>query len=893
MPTNNYHHIKLKFLFVGAGVLLVLAGLFYWHGVSEYRLVELSNVDHKEALASWSESIYAEFITGGLLTLPVAILFFLFLRQIKKLDNANQNLISQQQQELQLKAEMIDSVSDAILLLDESGRLIQFSNALCSMTGRSRQDLESCRIQDFMSAEKAELVEGCIQQALKDGEALFESEYLHASGRRIPLEGRVRSVEIGQQRFVLGVFRDTADQKNLEHKLKKVASEWRDTFDSVEDAVWLLDMNHRIIRANKANIAIFGKSPKDMIGLSCCEVAHNRFTPNHICPIERMMETRKHASMLMHITNRWFEVSVDPVFSANGEIVNAVHIVKDITALKKAELRERVRAEILERIAGDETLPQLLSFIALAIEKECPEALCSILLLDEEGKRLITGAAPSLPDDYNSAVDRTRIGEGIGSCGTAAFRGERVVVDDISTHSFWKGFVPAHEAGLRSCWSEPVFSSNGQLLGTFAVYHRTPATPSEEEILRIQQAAVFAGIAIERNRNGVERDELEQQLSQSQKMEAIGHLAGGVAHDFNNLLTPIIIYADMLKRALPDDEKLRAKVDGIIKASGKAKELSQQLLSFGRRQVMQMQTVDLNEVISSFNSIMHRTLRECIDIKLQLSHQSSIVLADRIKIEQVILNLAINAQDAIADTGLITIETGQVMIDDEYARLHPGMNTGNFVLLSFTDNGCGMSDETMRHIFEPFYTTKQVGHGTGLGLANVYGIVKQHNGYIAVQSKPGNGTTFRVYLPLSGDAQIISVQHRQETVADHAGSEVVLLVEDNEMVREMTTELLLGLGYRVYVEGHPEQALDLVRRIPEKIDLLITDVVMPGMNGQQLYERLIVERPDLDKVLYMSGYTNNIIVENGVLEEGIHFLQKPFTVDALMEKVTGLLHPPG
>jgi hypothetical protein len=515
------------------------------------------------------------------------------------------------------------------------------------------------------------------------------------------------------------------------------------------------------------------------------------------------------------------------------------------------------------------------------------------MLADDDGKRLITGAAPSLPDIYNSAVNRTKIGEGIGSCGTAAFRRERVVVEDINSHPFWSGFVPAQEAGLRSCWSDPVFSATGQLLGTFAIYHRKPGAPSEEEVLLIQQAAAFTGIAIERNRAGIERNVLEQQLNQSQKMEAIGHLAGGVAHDFNNLLTPIMIYAEMLKRALPDNEKLLAKVDGIIKASGKAKDLSQQLLSFGRKQVMELQVVDLNDVISSFMSIMRRTLRESIDINLQLSSQPAIVLADSSKLEQVLLNLAINAQDAIVDNGRINIETGQVLIDDEYAKLHTGMQTGRFILLSFTDNGCGMSDETMRHIFEPFYTTKQVGHGTGLGLANVYGIVKQHNGYIAVQSRVGNGTTFKIYLPFCADAPGTILSDSPSAQVDNGGGEVILLVEDNEMVREMTADLLIGLGYRVYVEGHPEQALELAARIPEKIDLLITDVVMPGMNGRQLFERLNVERPDMEKVLYMSGYTNNVFVEHGELEDGIRILQKPFTVDALTERVNALLHPPG
>jgi len=687
-----------------------------------------------------------------------------------------------------------------------------------------------------------------------------------------------------------------AQQEELAVKTDRIMAavkEWQGTFDAVEDAIWVLDMDRKIIRANKATQDVFHKTALKVIGLRCCEAVHEDQKPHPACPFGRMLATKKRASMQMCIANRWFEVSVDPVFSEDGAIVNAVHIVKDINEHKKAEIREHARSEILERIGSGKPLPELLSFIALSIEKELPGSLCSILLVDDNGLRLLTGAAPSLPDSYNMAVNRTKINEGAGSCGTAAFRKERVIVEDLAGHPFWKGFMPAQEAGLRSCWSEPVISASGHLLGTFAVYHRHPATPGEEEIRLIEQASTFAGIAIERSRNEAERNELEQRLSQSQKMEAVGHLAGGVAHDFNNLLTPIIIYADILKRALPDNEKLLPKIEGIINASHKARDLTQQLLSFGRKQVMQMQVIDLNEVISSFYSIMRRTLRESIDIKLQLSSQAAIIRADRSKLDQVILNLAINAQDAISETGQIVIETGQVMIDDEYARLYPGMRTGIYILLAFKDSGCGMNDETLRHIFEPFFTTKQVGHGTGLGLANVYGIVKQHNGYISAVSKVGSGTTFKIYFPLVNEqvsGASVAVAH---SVSDHGGTETILLVEDNEMVRVMTAELLVGLGYKVYIGEHPEHAMEIVRQIPEKIDLLITDVVMPGMNGQQLFERINAERSDIDKVLYMSGYTNNVIVTDGTLEEGIHFLQKPFTVDGLMAKVKGLLHPSG
>lgn len=676
----------------------------------------------------------------------------------------------------------------------------------------------------------------------------------------------------------------------LGEQLKSSAMEWQHMFDSVEDSVWLLDMNRTILRGNRASQNIFGRSLKEVVGLHCCEATYGKIVPRNDCPFEVMEKTGKRSLAQFELNSTWYEVSVDPVFDAQNRIVNAIYMVKNINALKKAEQRELLRSGILELIAGSEPLAQQLTFIVLSIEKESPGIICSVLMASDDGQCLLNGVAPSLPDFYNRATDRIKIGEGIGSCGTAAYRRERVIVEDIDNHPFWKGFAAAREAGLRSCWSEPIISSSGLLLGTFAIYHRTPATPAMDEIALIQQASVFAGIAIERSRGEAERVELEHLLSQSQKMEAIGHLSGGIAHDFNNLLTPILIYSDMLKRSLPDNEKMRSQLDGIIKASGKARDLTQQLLSFGRKQVMHMQVVDLNTTIRSFHSIVRRTLRENINLTLQLAGQPVVVRADSSKMEQVLLNLLLNAQDAITDNGTISIETGHVLIDDEFARRHPGMNAGRFALLACADSGCGMSGETVAQIFQPFFTTKDTGQGTGLGLANVYGIVKQHNGYIAAVSTLGYGTTIKVYIPVCDENPDGTAPEKETASLDYSGSAVILLVEDNDMVRVMTSDLLEGFGYTVYSSGHPQLALELLKEIPEKVDLVITDVVMPGMNGQQLFERIAAEYPEIDKVLYMSGYTNNVIVVDGELVDGAHFLQKPFTVDALMDKVKELLH---
>jgi len=863
--------------------------LMSYSALSRFPVVAIVSLGMEDVLVTWRQSLYKH---GGIVLLlmgGVGLLSRLFLRQFTRLEQANAQLESQAG-ELQIANISIEKVLDPVYWMTEDARIWKVNAAACAALGYERDELVGMTIPDIDPLMTPELWTGHWRDLQQKGSVKLETQHRLKSGSVIDVEVVANLVACGGQQFNCAIVRDITERKEADRRLAAVAREWQNTFDSVEDAVWLLDMDRQIIRANVATWAIFGKTVPEVVGVRCCDIVHDDKMPHEACPFERMLDSGKRATMQLRLGSRWYEVTLDPVFDEAGRICNAVHVVKDITELKKAEEREHIRSEILERIARGERLSLLLAFIATAIEKERPGALCSILLVSSDHKRLLTGAAPSLPEAFNMAVNRTRIGEGIGSCGTAAFRRERVVVEDIATHPFWKGFTPAEEAGLRSCWSEPIVSSGGKLLGTFAIYHREPASPGEEEIRLIEQASAFAGIAIERSRNEAERRELEEQLHQSQKMEAIGYLAGGMAHDFNNLLTPIIVCADLLKGALPkDDDKARLKLETIAKASHKARDLTLQLLSFGRKQIMHLQPTDLNEIVTSFHTMLRRTLRENIEITLRLSPQAPPVNADRQKIEQILLNLAINAQDAIESHGTIAIETGLVLVDDEFARRHPDMQPGNHVLLTFRDSGCGMDEKTVSRIFEPFFTTKQPGHGTGLGLANVYGIVSQHNGHIEVQSTPGKGTAFLIYFPITQQEAVSSESANQRDTGDHRGSETILLAEDNDMVRSMAIELLEALGYVVYGAAHPQDAVELARKLPDRIDLLITDVVMPGMNGQELYEALKAERPDMGPVLYMSGYTNNLTVDGALLEENDNFLPKPFTVEIFMAKVKELL----
>jgi signal transduction histidine kinase/ActR/RegA family two-component response regulator len=572
------------------------------------------------------------------------------------------------------------------------------------------------------------------------------------------------------------------------------------------------------------------------------------------------------------------------------------HLLLSQTTISDQQQQLKTRLNLLEHIATGAELSTILDQVVLMVEAECPGALCSILLADEAGERLRHGSAPSLPDFYNKAVDGLPIGPRVGSCGTAAYSRKRVVVEKIEGHPYWKGFTLAGEAGLKSCWSEPIISSAQELLGTFAIYHKEEKSPDDKALHLIESAAHLAAIAIGRVRQEEARQKLESKLLHMQKIEAIGQLAGGVAHDFNNLLTPIIAYADMLCHSLRHDENDRRKAENILSAGHKAKELTQKLLSFGRKQNLLMEPHDLNEIVQSFQDIMRRTIRENITISLSLAEPNALVSVDRGQIEQILLNLLVNAQDAIEGKGDIRIETGHVLLDDEYARLHPGMRSGRHILLAFTDTGCGMSEELVKHVFEPFFTTKPVGHGTGLGLATVYGIVKQHNGYIKVSSKEEVGTAFIIYLPQFTGESAVAPAHAQAS-AQHpepleSGRKTILLVEDNVMVREMMGEILNNSGYRVLEAESPAIAIKIAS-IPEtSIDLLVSDVIMPEMNGRELYEIISKGRVALP-VLFVSGYTSDILDQEKLTVNEINFLSKPFSVEQFLKQVTQMLqHQP-
>jgi PAS domain S-box-containing protein len=380
-----------------------------------------------------------------------------------------------------------------------------------------------------------------------------------------------------------------------------------------------------------------------------------------------------------------------------------------------------------------------------------------------------------------------------------------------------------------------------------------------------------------------ENAKLEAQIRQAQKMESVGRLAGGVAHDFNNKLGVILGYAEIAIDQVDPTLPLHADLEQIRTAANHAADLTHQLLAFARKQTVTPKVLDLNKTVTSMLKMLQRLIGENIHINWQPDTNLWPVKVDPSQIDQILTNLCINARDAISDVGKMTIETGKCSFDEDYCAAYAGFLPGEYVLLAISDNGCGMDKETLSHIFEPFYTTKVVGKGTGLGLATVYGIVRQNNGIINVYSEPDKGTTFRIYLPRHV-GKTVQVQTRGPVEADSRGHETILLVEDDPSILEMTTRMLEKQGYTVLSASTPGAAIHLALERAGEIHLIMTDVVMPEMNGRDLAKNLLSLYPHI-KSLFMSGYTADVITHHGVLDEGVYFIQKPFAMKELAAKV--------
>lgn len=622
---------------------------------------------------------------------------------------------------------------------------------------------------------------------------------------------------------------------------------------------------------------------------------------------------------------RLFKYLTVPVFSG-GDIVGVVGVANKATDYHETDilqltlLMEAVWKVVEQRQTEDKEHQAVRSYrmlshcnkvIALAEEDVgLMREICQILVAEGGWRMAWVGVAEPGPsrrvrpvakagfeDGYLEGIEVTwdESPTGRGPAGTAIRTGQMVVCQNLTTDpNFAPWRAEAIRRGYVAAISLPLRSETG-MFGTLTLYSTEPdaVAPADVELLRRLADNLAYALRVLRMKAAGEQalrkhDALEAQLHQAQKMQAVGRLAGGVAHDFNNMLAVIAGHAEMALEQTAPDSPLHADLLEIQKAAQRSADLTRQLLAFARRQTIVPQVLDLNDTIAGMLKMLGRLIGENIDLLWKPAGQMWSVNMDPAQIDQILANLVVNARDAISGVGKIVIETGQVTFDEAYCETHAGFIPGSYVLLAVNDNGCGMDRAVQEQIFDPFFTTKPQGKGTGLGLATVYGIVKQNHGFINVYSEPGNGTSFKIYLPRHASDHA-SIRLMPAPPAPPTGTETVLLVEDEAGLLELAARLLERLGYTVLAAENPIQAIELAETHVGAIHLLLTDVIMPEMSGRDLWQRLETIRPGL-KCLFMSGYTANVIAHHGVLDPGVHFLQKPFSRQVLAMKLREVLY---
>jgi two-component system cell cycle sensor histidine kinase/response regulator CckA len=648
----------------------------------------------------------------------------------------------------------------------------------------------------------------------------------------------------------------TADELRL--RLASAEGRLASIVESCVDAVVSKSLDGIIMSWNEAATCLFGYAPEEIVGKPVSLL----IPPNRPDEEAQILARLKRGERVSHFETvrrckdgRLIDVSVtiSPIRDGNGRIVGASKVARDITDRKKVEARLRESEERFQQLA--ENVDEIfwiwdwergrVVYVSPAYEAVCGRSCQS--LYQAERRALLDTIHPE---------DRERILRVGANQRDASYKEEfRIMRPDGEVRWIRAGVFPVRDPGAQI----------------------KRAVGTARDITADKLAAA-------------ELRHLAEQLREAQKMEALGRLACGVAHDFNNLLSVVFGHSALLALGSPSPERLHDSAAQISRAAERAAAVTRQLLAFGRRQVVEPKVLDLNAIVTDAAGMLMRLLGEEVQVSTKLQPDLRPVRVDPGEMDQVILNLALNARDAMAQGGRLTLETQEVELDEVSARAQADLEPGRYVVLAVSDTGRGMTPETQAHIFEPFFTTKGVGHGTGLGLSVVHGILKQHGGHIAVQSQLDLGTTFKIYLPASdgpveGPAEVVPSKPVQ-------GGETVLLVEDEEPVREVAALMLLSLGYRVLKASNGEEALRVVEAGRERVDLLMTDVVMPDMGGRDLADALQTRLPGL-KVLFQSGYTGDTVIRQGILHTDVAFLQKPFTLEALSRKLREVLDRDG
>lgn len=804
---------------------------------------------------------------------------------------------------------IIQSMSDTLIVVSPEGKIETVNPATCALSGYGEEELLG-QMYDKILAEESD-ASVLIDSARKGAVRNAEKTYLSKDGRQIPVLFS-SSVLRGGGEGVVCIAKDITDLKRAEETIKESEEKYRSIFENAVEGIYRSTLEGRFLNVNPAMARIFGyESPHQMVA-GITDIAQQFYVePATRQAFTHSLERGGEVLRLEYEAYRkdgstiWIADRARAVRGTDGALLFLEGFIEDITErkqteeeLQKSEERARglakenvVVAEIGRIISSTLEIEKTYELFAVEVRKVIPFDRIAINIIYPEKDSYVTayiegkdiagfrpGDTLPLVGSLTKEVARTR---------------SSMLIDRDEVTSRFPHLLPFFHAGFRSFIAVPLISKD-QLIGVLHIfsvnskaYMEADKNLAERIGNQIAGAIANAQLFLEHQRLEKEKSILEEQFRQSQKMEAIGKLAGGIAHDFNNLLTVIKGYTQLSLYDLKKGDPIRENITVIQKAADRAADLTRQLLAFSRRQVMEIRVHDLNSLLKNMDKMLHRVIGEDIELVTILAEDLGRVKADPGQIEQAIMNLAVNARDAMPSGGKLTIETANVELDETYARNHVAVTPGRYVMLAVSDTGVGIPPEVKERIFEPFFTTKEVGKGTGLGLSTVYGIVKQSGGNIWVYSEPGQETTFKIYLPRVDEALTETKEIREEEVLH--GSETILVAEDEEGVRKLAVQILEKQGYRVLEVSEGSEAIRICKENEGPIHLLLTDVVMPGMSGRELADRLLSLHTEI-KVLYMSGYPDNAIVHHGVLEKGMNYIQKPFTVEGLVRKVRQALN---
>ena len=819
-----------------AAKLLLCAALLVYVFASVSNVLEHSGVsDRLDAFEDYAE----------ILLFPLLLYAIYSMRINRELDRRRraETALRESKENYRL---LVENQTDLIVKVDVDSRLLFVSPSYCDLFGKRQDELLGTRFLTLVHEADREATARAFEAARRPPyRGYHQHRALTRHGWRwlAWVDNAVVDAD-GNVAVLVSAGRDVTERKEAEEALRRAEVEKQTILDSLVEHVTLLDRDRTVLWANRAACDAGGAAREELIGRSCAGAFPHCRPPCDDCPALEAIETGQ-PQQLERATSegRTWLVRGYPVRDAQGTVVGAVEASLEIT--------ERKRAEEALREARDNLS---------AVIDASPVA---IVALDLDGTTRM----------WNPAAERT-----FGWTADEALGRSLVVVPDD------------RRAEFRDLLDQ--VAHGAAFTGREIRRQRKDGSPIDVSLFTARlhdPDGTIAGVigvladVTERKRAEAERRELESQLLQAQKMESIGRLAGGIAHDLNNLLLPVLGHADMALMSLVEQDPLREDLRGIRDAALRARNLTRQLLAFSRKQVLEMRLLDLDQVVAGFERTLGRLLGENIEIRSRPAADLGAIQADPSQIELVLLNLAVNARDAMPDGGVLTIQTANATLDEGYVRAHPDARPGPHVALAVTDDGVGMDSDTLGRIFEPFFTTKDSPGGTGLGLSTVYGIVQQHGGHIRVDSQPGKGTTVTVCLPrVEGVPEPLAAA--PAALPGARGTETILVVEDDDVVRKLACRMLQAHGYATLPAPTPDDALRLADSHDGPIHLLLTDIVMPGMKGPELRQRLAARRPEA-KALFTSGYTQDIVGHHGVLEAGVHFLQKPYSVQSLIAKV--------